>query len=302
MDNIVSKHHYIQTKNCWIIKETGEKIPYGEISVLYYNFLNNLLKQHENALLQSHDKILDTEEYEGAKMYCDILDNFLGFHHAEIKEENFKIEKNYTFTPPEDQKRKHACRVNLVRQNGWKDFPCESDISLVDNYMLTFIDSLPPVSASLCFFDYEWCPCYELDDDGEHLILFDIMFVRNHNVNIRFCRNCGKLFIQRDKREKYCPDCQKEYKAIKDKEYSKTVRGLHKKILNYMRNMHKFTLDEISDFTIESDYYWNFLCGKEPQNKTYATISSESEYRAWLQSKHDELKKIAHTRQPLSGY
>ena len=38
--------HYIQTDSCWIVQETGEKIPFGEIIISMCNFDRNLLDNY----------------------------------------------------------------------------------------------------------------------------------------------------------------------------------------------------------------------------------------------------------------
>lgn len=305
MNKTTITFHYIQTETCWIIKETGEKIPYGEITTNYDNFSHRLLKDYNNSMDEIPSSNARSSLSNSEQDVLNTLHSLL-FHY--LLNNDGKIE-NASFTPlshpylsSEKQLERQKSFANLVRENGWLDFPDNFKIPLIDVYLLKCLEDLSSIPTLFCYYDYKWYPSYELATDDVHLIFLDIMQIRNSNLSFNICKECGDIFIQNKKNIKYCPKCRKNYKSIKDKEYSKTPRGIHKRVLNYMRNMHKFTQAEISDFSVESDYYWNYISGKEPPNTSYEKISTNEQYTEWLKKKHAELKKIAKTRPANSGY
>lgn len=304
--------HYIQTDSCWIVQETGEKIPFGEIIISMCNFNRNLLDNYnkeysyilkkygfnnertkqfmdDNKLLSDNYDILDF-------MICK-FERYLLHDHGKIENEKYKARTNSKM--PEDAKIEiKKSYIKKVIQNGWHDVSENYDIPYIDILLLD--DDLPSLPCTFHLIDFKWYPAYEVDvnnEDATILALIDLRLIRNQNLHISLCHNCNKLFIKQRTNNKYCLSCSADYKSINDKNRKNTPRGLHKKVSTYLRNSEKFSADEQAKFLNESNYYWDVLLGKIPKDTNkYTIIDNVQDYVKWLETKHKEFKEIAKNR------
>lgn len=304
--------HYIQTDNCWIVQETGEKIPFGEIIISMCNFDRELLDIYDKEYTQilnnhgmnskqleqfTNENNLLFENYDALEFMISKFVHYLLYDHGKIENKEYKARSNSKM--PQNAKIELKKKsIKKAIQNGWHDVAENYDIPYIDILLLD--DDLPPLPCTFHLVDFKWYPAFEVDvnnEDATVLALIDLRLIRNHDLCISLCHNCNKLFIKQRTNNKYCPSCSINYKSINDKNRKSTPRGLHKKVSTYLRNSEKFTADEQAQFLNESNYYWDVLMSKIPKDTNkYSDIATIQEYVKWLETKHKEFKEIAKNR------
>lgn len=117
------------------------------------------------------------------------------------------------------------------------------------------------------------------------------LFVDNTIEQPHICPRCGHLYYSNNNKSKYCDSCKNNYSDIR-KEYRKKnqARYIHKRINDKLHSK-RYSEEELDKFMIESNFYWDIVKKKEPKTKPeswYLNISTEEEYKNWLESKLNE--------------
>lgn len=117
------------------------------------------------------------------------------------------------------------------------------------------------------------------------------LFVDNVIEHPHICPRCGHLYYSNNNKSKYCDSCKNNYSDIR-KEYRQKnqARYIHKRINDKLHSK-RYSEEELDKFMIESNYYWDIVKGNEPKTKPegwYLDISTEEEYKSWLESKLKE--------------
>lgn len=306
---------YVKMEDGWLCVEKEIKYPYGSLFLLLYNCFFSEYNEYNNALVDLLDsghpfnsapiKELEkeyailTEHFDVYEMLIDIIETYLYHDGGHIEDMDFETNENSKLSHSEQLNRHHSI-IETLKKNGWFDISNKTKISLIDKFLLSdFLSENPTFSVTTSFINHKWYPTYIVNN--EDLVFFcflDLMEIRNMpNLEFAHCANCEIMYIKQNSKQKYCPDCSRNYKAISDQKRKETPRGLHQKVSNYLRNSDKFTLDEQADFNNESNYYWDIIKGKTPENThDYLDISCEQDYVQWLNNKHQTFKEIAKTR------
>lgn len=308
---------YLKLKNKWRIIETGEEIKFGSFIIGYYEFwyakynewsdkLYNMLEQDISLkdIDESAKEFWVNEQQESEiETFLSIMDDYLGDNNAKTpfktflpKEVKRKWDKSINL-----QEQLHNGTIERIKENGWIDISQNYDINLIDLYLLRKcnMDKIK-VSITHHLYKNKWYPAYNISDNNEDVLLamVDLQELRNQNYNFKRCKQCHKIFIQKDGRNKYCKECSEKYKKIADQKRKQTPRGKHKIVCNYLRNAGSFSDIEIGDFMRESNYYWDNLQGKSVEREKAFTsnISTEEEYVFWLEKCHNDFKSEAKKR------
>lgn len=117
------------------------------------------------------------------------------------------------------------------------------------------------------------------------------LFVDNTIEQPHICPRCGHLYYSNNNKSKYCDSCRNNYSDIR-KEYRQKnqARYIHKRINDKLHSK-RYSEEELDKFMIESNYYWDIVKGNEPKTEPeswYLNISTEEEYKSWLESKLQE--------------
>lgn len=117
------------------------------------------------------------------------------------------------------------------------------------------------------------------------------LFVDNTIEQPHICPRCGHLYYSNNNKSKYCDSCKNNYSDIR-KEYRQKnqTRYIHKRINDKLHSK-RYSEEELDRFMIESNYYWDIVKQKEPKTKPeswYLNISTEEEYKNWLENKLNE--------------
>jgi hypothetical protein len=310
---------YVKMEDCWMVLDTGERIPFGEIIVDMYNFDRKKFNDYNNEYFEILDKygskspelsayneknsfFANDDYYKSVEYFLSVLDFYFSGELEEGENGKFQIRKSSKLTPDE-QLRQQQEYIKRAKNQGWLDIADDTYISLIDKQFLPDEnnESFPSISVTPHLINHKWYPAYDIPDDGGWatiLAFWDLMEIRNHNIPFSCCSHCNNIYIKRKHNSKYCSKCSSNYKAIQDKKRQSTPRGLHHKVYTYMRNSYKFSDNEINAFQDESDYYWSLLNGKNPINEHHyqTDIHTENDYILWLNQKHDEFKQQAKTR------
>lgn len=305
---------YIKMNDYWYVLETKEKIPFGEIIISLFNYWKKQMYEYEQKTYQLLDdgynfkskemkemiseNAFISENYDIIDTFTSVIDFYLINHKGKNIQKTFNIRKNSKLSSSE-QILHHKELLEKIKSNGWNDISEDNDISIIDIFLLNEQATAPPFMVSSHLINYKWYPAYEVNKNNQiYFAMLDLQEIRNTNgIDFAYCKYCDRLYIKRNAKIKYCSECSNNYKAINDQKRKSTPRGLHQKVLNYLRNSYKFTADEQASFSNESNYYWEIIKGKTPQSiDGYLDISSVQDYIQWLENKHQEFKKMAKTR------
>ncbi|MCI8724687.1 MAG: hypothetical protein HFG66_00910 [Hungatella sp.] len=131
-------------------------------------------------------------------------------------------------------------------------------------------------------------------NDLKDLYFDDFAEIVNCEYGVSECPICKELFIQKDKRKNFCSKCSKD--NISQKKYNEQKRQsnydyLHKRINDMLRNRND--MEEANIFFNESCYYRDLVRGKIPEpNPNYTEpIKTKSDYKKWLEKKHNHYLK-----------
>lgn len=132
-----------------------------------------------------------------------------------------------------------------------------------------------------------------LVDDEIRMFAWDLyhILVSGITETPHICPRCGHLFYSNNNKSKYCDSCKNNYSDIR-KEYRQKnqARYIHKRINDKLHSK-RYSEKDLNEFMIESNYYWDIVKQKEPKTKPeswYLNISTEEEYKNWLENKLNE--------------
>ena len=139
-----------------------------------------------------------------------------------------------------------------------------------------------------CFLAKEFDDCF--GEDLYHLLVDGVAQVPRH------CTECGHIFFS-DKDSKYCYDCRKNYKKIRQRRRMEGPRYYHKKIYDSMSQSsktkkQKYTEADIYRFRDESDAKWKLAQegSKNGLDSGYPdSINTIEDYEKWLHDYYDNL-------------
>lgn len=156
-------------------------------------------------------------------------------------------------------------------------------MQVLDSHIISF-----KLNTELRKYKNSYVRVYALYDIQE-LLFDDIVQMIDFKYSLEFCPICGNAFVKRDKRRNFCPTCSKDQKKIKqynDQKRKSSLQYLHKIITDMLRNRQ----EEYNEFVNESHYYSDIVNGKDIEyNPKYnQPIKTESDYRKWLERKHEE--------------
>lgn len=301
----------IKMETGWKVFETGQFFEFGQISINIYNLYSTKQEEYYEKLRNANNSE-EEQLYEEYKEYLsDDVFNFISVVDRYIDDIGYSkkgFEATKKFTPYESkcfsyerQEETHRKTLDIIKNQGWPNVPDDIKINLIDLYLMRSIESLPPLPATPHFINGKWYMAYDTGDTNLIAVL-DLIEMRNCAYKFRFCKNCNKIYIQKDKKVKYCPECSQNYDKIASKNRPLSPRYVHKQVRNYMNNSEKFTANEIGAFADESDFYWDRIQGKNPKviDQSYRSdIITEYDYIAWCKEKHEEFKKIAKSRKKI---
>ena len=103
----------------------------------------------------------------------------------------------------------------------------------------------------------------------------------------RVCPRCNSLFFSNNNKSLYCAGCKEESNVIRNEKRSKSVRYLHKRIYDRLRNSKSHSDTEKELFLAESNYYWDIVRKKNVKEIPLFTakIETETDYKTWLENK-----------------
>lgn len=278
---------YLKTDKGWKCLENGQIIEFGEI-VLNTNRFYGLkfgAKASDKDYNNERAKLVADFGEEIANEIIDSITIFRGIVEDCVFDEDyakpiidFKIIDSIR-TSREEQIKRHKDTVELVRKQGWVDFPENKDVSLLTRYLLACADTSKennflPLKAYPHFIDNKWVFSYEVQ--GNELLFLDLIAMQEKELELAFCKVCDTPFVKKKKNHVCCSaKCQNNRNG---KGRKNTPGGKKHLIVNYMRNSSKFTEQEINQFLQEFE---------EKKNILY-----REELIAWLEAKHQELKAI----------
>lgn len=276
---------FLKLENGWKDLETGQFWEFGTYVLNIARFYHERL--HDNS--SKVDEFYRDLENKFGKEFAHSLDNevsiFLGVLDDLIdcdSDNVFDFEiKDYLHDSKEEQIELHRKKVELIKKQGWKDFPDNKDINLFTFYLIKCADtstenSLLPYEIYPHFINNKWYFSYEVGDT-DRIMYLDLIELQQQNYNLAHCKCCDNIFIKKRKNQKYCSEkCQTVYKKIYEQDRKNSLQGLKHKVHNYMRNSKKFNENEINKFLQEFDSL------KETMN--------ESDLITWLNTKHQKFK------------
>lgn len=305
--------HYLKLEKHWKLIEANETKNFGDIILPIYEYwykkyndyqtqIEELLKQgnfsKENILiLKQQYNITDSPFIE---KFLVMMNDYLGDNNGKINTTRFHP-VDAEFAPIDKQLEIYKNTLFRIQSFSWRELPPDYNINLIDWFLLNEIEmDINSMNVTHHLYNNKWYPGYHVytSDDEVLIAMIDLQEIRNQNYDFKKCVHCGKVFIQKDGRNKYCRECSEKYKKIADQKRKETPRGKHKIVSNYLRNAGCFSDIEIGDFMRESNYYWDNLQGKSVEReKTFTSnISTEEEYVYWLKKCHNDFKSEAKHR------
>lgn len=178
----------------------------------------------------------------------------------------------------------------------------------LQNTIMESIDSWledAPIETRLCKYNNEYYRKFVIENNDINQLLYDdLIEIMNTKDYLVDCHKCQKAFLSKDKRRRFCSECSKDQKAIKqhyDKERKTSLEYEHKKIRDMIKNRtcrspEEETLKEkiLINFTNESQYYLDVINRKEIEpNVDYDTsINTARAYKEWIHKKRAEYKDM----------
>ncbi len=290
---------FIKMENGWRSLEDASIFhEFGEITIDVYNFFNDNLTKYEQILEERKLTSEEEKKYRELRQDSEPFMSIINFYIGDLyfSNEAFPAIRDYKplaskYHTKHEQDYWHKEKVRLARIQGWHDITDSQDFNIVDYYLMKAGTEIPPFLATSHFINGKWYMAYDSEDTNK-LLLLDIQEMRNSTLNFSFCENCQNIFIRKNKKVKYCSNCQSEYRKNYDKKRAATPKGKQKKVADYMKNSNKFSEFEINNFWNESNYYWDILNGKqiEPNSAYNANICTEADFLSWLEEQHKNFK------------
>lgn len=284
---------FLKLEKGWKCLETDHFFEFGEIALDCYRFYDK--RYGRNCTYETqNENIKELEEHFGKELSGKLLDAvytlFERINDLVWDEDyatpitDFKVFENSRWASKEEQVAAHHARVELLRKQGWKDFPENKDVKPFTMYLLASANTnehnveIPflPFSVYPHFIDSNWVFAYEVQEPTE-LLFLDLIEMQKQNYKFGFCKYCDIPFIKKRKNQKCCSDaCKTNNKKELEKNRTNTISGYKKKVYNYMYSSKKFTRSEINNFLTEFE-------------EKKATLSEEQTVE-WLMNKHEEFK------------
>lgn len=314
---VYSMATFLKLETGWKDLETGEFFEFGQISINIYNYYHSAQQEY----YENYDRLIDAHDDEGIRKLDDAYEEYLTddvsffisiiesyVNNINFNEKGFTAVKSFNthnnkYISQEKQKETHEKLLEIIRDQGWNDVPEDTKVHPIDIFLMQSIEMFPPFSVVPHFINGKWYMVYDVANTNQILIL-DLIEMRNCEYKFHFCKNCDSIHIQKDKKNKYCPECSRNYKKVADKNRPESPRYSHKKVQNYLQNSEKFTSEERAAFNEESDFYWYRITGKQEKSipDNYRTdIITVDNYISWCEEKHEEFKKIAKTRKKINS-
>ena len=253
-----------------------------------------LSEYYDKAISGNESIALWKDEFE---MFAEYMKNLQQFRNSQMANTNllgiytrFKYfftaicSEEYNYIPPTDNKR------NEFFDNIFSQLVCFKGFCIVGNEKEQFTDAIP-------------CEAFECAELFNIFILDFWEFLFNpvcKKTTVRFCKNCGSMFIDSNNKARYCEVCRQPEIMAKIRyanRKSNKARKLHQEVLTLAYGIAKKPNNESNAFLNESNYYWDIVQGKNPEKvKGYSNrIKTEEQYIGWLEKKREDFKKTNQT-------
>ncbi len=183
------------------------------------------------------------------------------------------------------------------RSKGYADY-----VASTKRIVASWLDPMP-INTKILIYKGEFYRSYEVDD--VHWLVYDDMVeMLENNYNLIDCPICKKAFLSTDKKRHFCDECSKDKKSIKyynDQKRKHNPEYEHKKIRDMLRNHVCHSREEqclidnaLASFSNESQYYLDIINGQDVElcENYDSTIKTVVEYKAWINKKKAEYKKM----------